>query len=205
MNENIHNKLIYSHYSHADWGSIWKELVILNWKCQENNDLANFWSSKEKAKEFWKKIQAQIIFYDPILNQIQVHPGDRVLDIGGGPGTIAIPLAKKGASVTVVEPAEGMVAVLTENIQNGNVSGISIIHEKWEDLVKEDLKGPYDHVIACFSLGMPDIVGSIRKIASVSRGQVYLVWFSGLILLGPGDGRPLQRCLRIPVLFRAEK
>lgn len=180
MNENTQNKTIHFQYPQADWGSIWREQVILNWKCQEKKDMANFWSSKEKAKEFWKKIQAQIRFYDPILDQIHVHPGDRVLDIGGGPGTIAIPLAKKGANVTVVEPAEGMVAVLSENIQSQNISGISVIRERWEDLAKEDLEGSFDHVIACFSLGMPDIVESIRKIVSVSRGQVYLVWFSGL-------------------------
>ena len=162
------------------WADVWKEQLIQNLKCQENNEFASFWSSKEKARDFWRKIQDQIKFYDPIFDQIQIHPGDRVLDIGGGPGTIAIPLARQGAHVTVIEPAEGMSAILTENLKKEHISGISIIRDKWENFEVDQTSELFDHVIACFSLGMPDIEESIRKMISISRGKIYLIWFSGL-------------------------
>nr|WP_319540664.1 methyltransferase domain-containing protein [uncultured Methanospirillum sp.] len=180
MNPGTSDELQISHKSLKYWADLWKGQLIQNLKCQENNEFANFWSSREKAREFSNKIQSQISFYNPIFEQIRIKPGDRVLDIGGGPGTIAIPLARQGAFVTVVEPAEGMSAILTEKIQKDQTLNISIIREMWENFEAEQTGELYDHVIACFSLGMPEINKSIRKMISVSRGKIYLIWFSGL-------------------------
>lgn len=180
INQNEIEDLQISPRSLKYWTDVWKEQLIQNLKCQEKNEFANFWSSKEKAREFWRKIQDQIKFYDPIFDQIQIHPGDKVLDIGGGPGTIAIPLARQGAQVTVVEPAEGMSAILAENIKNEHVSGISIIRDRWENFEVDQTGELFDHIVACFSLGMLDIEESIRKMIALSRGKIYLIWFSGL-------------------------
>lgn len=165
--------------SKINWSGVWTSEFNLNWQCQANRNLSDFWSSKEQAFIFWKKTQEQKSFYTPILSRIPIREGEAVLDIGGGPGTIALPLAQKGAHVTVVEPAVGMVSVLSDNIADQGFSNIKIIHSRWEDVLPEQL-GSYDHIIACFSLGMPDIRSSLKKMMAVSAGTIYLIWFSGV-------------------------
>ena len=157
--------------SKINWSGVWTSEFNLNWQCQANRNLSDFWSSKEQAFIFWKKTQEQKSFYTPILSRIPIREGEAVLDIGGGPGTIALPLAQKGAHVTVVEPAVGMVSVLSDNIADQGFSNIKIIHSRWEDVLPEQL-GSYDHIIACFSLGMPDIRSSLKKMMAVSAGTI---------------------------------
>ena len=48
------------------------------------------------------------------LEAMQIPPGSTVLDIGTGPGTLAVPLALAGCDVTVVEPSAGMRAAMRE-------------------------------------------------------------------------------------------
>jgi ubiquinone/menaquinone biosynthesis C-methylase UbiE len=102
------------------------------------------------------------------------------LDIGAGPGTLAIPFAQKVAHVTAIEPAEGMTSVLKEKMAEYGVSNISVVQKCWEDVdVKEDLQPPYDVVIASFSLGMQDIRSAIEKMMQASSRYVYLYHFAG--------------------------
>ena len=51
-----------------------------------------------------------------------------------GPGTLAIPFARRVASVTAVEPAEGMVSVLKEKMVEEGVSDIDVVQKRWEDV-----------------------------------------------------------------------
>ncbi len=130
--------------------------------------------------QYWTTVQKQMDRYRPVLEHLVVRERTRILDIGGGPGTLAIPLAQKGALVTVVEPAEGMMSVLRQNIREMDLPGIIPIPSRWEDIAVRDLPGRYDIVLACFSLGMPDIMDSIRKMEMACDGTVFLVWFSGI-------------------------
>jgi ubiquinone/menaquinone biosynthesis C-methylase UbiE len=109
-----------------------------------------------------------------------ITPDSRVLDIGAGPGTLAIPFAGKAAHVTAVEPAEGMCSVMREKMAEFGVGNISIVQKRWEDVnVDADLQPPYDVVIASFSLGMPDIRAAIEKMIQTSSKYIYLYHFAG--------------------------
>jgi ubiquinone/menaquinone biosynthesis C-methylase UbiE len=88
-----------------------------------------------------------------------------------------MPLAMKGAEITVVEPADGMVAVLKDNMRESGISSIQIIQARWEDIDPSVFSSPFDLAVACFSLGMRDISTSIKKIQAVTKGEVHLVWF----------------------------
>lgn len=50
-----------------------------------------------------------------------------VLDIGAGPGTLAIPFVGKAAHVTAVEPTDGMVSVLKEKMTEFDVENGSLV------------------------------------------------------------------------------
>ncbi|MCL2460961.1 MAG: class I SAM-dependent methyltransferase, partial [Euryarchaeota archaeon] len=138
--------------------------------------------SKEKAEEFIlhaeSDIQQQV--YQTRLKSLPLSPVSRVLDIGSGPGFFTLPIAKQVASVTAVEPAKGMHELLLERCKMENVSNVSCIAQRWEDVSIEQLDAPYDLVLASFSLGMPDIRTALLKMNACSCGEVVCYWASGI-------------------------
>ena len=82
----------------------------------------------------------------------------RVLDIGAGPGTLAVPLSGVVQHVTAIEPAQGMVDCLQENIRISGIKNITVLTETWEDVdISKDINPPFDVVVASYSLGFPDL------------------------------------------------
>ena len=122
-----------------------------------------------------------------------------MLDIGAGPGTLAIPLALQVKGVTAVEPGAGMIAALKDRAALEGITSITCIQKRWEDVDPvRDLTGPYDLVIASLSLTMHDIREAVQKMDAVSCGEVCLYWFADLPfwermyadLVMPLHGRP---------------
>jgi len=134
-------------------------------------------SDEEYARKYWEYTLENPDRYRPILDLINILPGENVLDIGGGPGTLAIPCAEHGANVTVVEPSEGMVKVLEQNLAERNIHNIDVIRKRWEDVSEYEIGKPFDHVIACLSLNFPDIDSALGKMCKLCRGRVYIVCF----------------------------
>ena len=138
------------------------------------------------------------------LGGIKIYPGAKVLDIGAGPGTLAVPLARRGCKVTVVEPSPMMVSALREYQASEQVEDIRIIEKRWEDVTIEELGGPFDIVIASYSLSMVDIGEAVRKMDTVCSGTVYLFWF---LKPSPSSESPpssLAKSPWSPILLRAE-
>ena len=101
---------------------------------------------------------------DKTIRETATTPQSRVLDIGAGPGTLAIPFAQKVAHVTAVEPADGMVSVMREQMAEFGVNNITVVQKRWEDVeVKRDLQPSSEVVNASFSQGMADIRSVIEK------------------------------------------
>jgi len=114
-----------------------------------------------------------------ILSDLAVSPGDRVLDIGSGPGTLALPLARAGASVTAIDPAEGMLAELRAAAEQEGMTTVTTLRGLWEEIDPDrDLAPPYDRVVASFSLSMPDIRSALARMDAVASGSVHLYWFA---------------------------
>ena len=163
-----------------DWNEVWKTKMRQNKESSPGRDCARIWESRESALRFWNMCQKERSRIDKTVWETDITEESRVLDIGAGPGTLAIPFAQKAAHVTAVEPAEGMCGVMKEKIAEFGIKNISIIRKRWEEVdVKSDLQPPYDVVIASFSLGMSDIRVAIEKMQEASSKYVYLYHFAG--------------------------
>ena len=162
------------------WEDLWQQQMNQNRVCKNHLECASIWITVEKAREFWNSACMNPGKYAHIIEMIRTLHPRKILDIGGGPGTLALPLAERGSQVTVVEPAVGMITVLNENATGSGIPGIHPINQRWEEVEIQDLHGPYDVVIACFSLGMPDISDAVRKMEQVCSGTIMLVWFAGI-------------------------
>jgi cyclopropane fatty-acyl-phospholipid synthase-like methyltransferase len=163
-----------------DWNEVWKDLMNRSREVSTARDCARIWESQESALKFWNMAQENSGRVEKTIAGTDITPKSRVLDIGAGPGTLAIPFAKRVSHVTVVEPAEGMLSVLQEKMAEEGVDNIKVVQKRWEDVsVAEDLDPPYDVVIASFSLGMADIRAAIEKMIEAASGRIYLYHFAG--------------------------
>ena len=61
-----------------------------------------------------------------------------VLEIGSGPGTLTIPLAKKVKKVVAVESSEMAVDYLKRNIKESRVENVEIMNKKTEAEEEEE-------------------------------------------------------------------
>jgi len=187
-------------YGDIDWNEVWKARQEQSDTSRIAGDTSHDWDRKENADryaaqsagEFEKRIRMT-------LDDLEVNPSTRVLDIGAGPGTLAIPLAPKVKEITAVEPGAGMVAALKDRASNEGIRNITCIQKIWEEVdPARDLTGPYDLVIASLSLTMHDIREAVQKMDAVSCGEVCLYWFADLPfwermyadLMLPLHGRP---------------
>ena len=70
---------------------------------------------------------------DPVLNSIfaAVGPDTTVLDVGGGPGRYALPLATRAKHVTVVEPSADSVEMLRTRAAEIGLTNLTVIQSPW--------------------------------------------------------------------------
>ena len=156
----------------------WRQLKLAHCAVPNYGNSRQFWGNKKKVHTVYTKENSQ---HDEItqrrLEAMNIPDGSRVLDIGAGPGTYAIPLAARGCQVTVIEPSPVMRELLEARLQKEKISNVNIIPKRWEDLKASELGMPFDVVIASFSLTMMDIGEALERMQECCRGTVHLFWF----------------------------
>ncbi|MBN1432894.1 MAG: class I SAM-dependent methyltransferase [Methanomicrobiaceae archaeon] len=168
-------------YYGIDWDAIWNEVNGANINSGAFGECATIWESKEEARWFLKNSLTNPKRAQFILKNLPLSPELRVLDIGSGPGTIAVPVAGYVKHVTAVEPSPGMADVMEEYAAEKGIKNLDIVRKKWEDIdLSTDLNGPYDLVFASYSLGMQNLSESIRMMCDISSKWVYIFWISGI-------------------------
>lgn len=111
---------------------------------------------------------------DPVVNSLYALLGKDadVLDVGGGAGRYALPLATRARRVTVVEPSEDAVALLTERAAEAGLRNITVISEPWEEA-----EAPMADVVLCSMVlhHVADAAPFIAKLQRHARDCVVLV------------------------------
>lgn len=168
-------------YKTLDWNGIWKDLYDRNVASRGRGECATIWESRGKAEEFLAQSKKDPARIHKIIKILRPDPETRILDIGAGPGTLAVPLAHLSRQVTAVEPAAGMADVMEGYAARHGARNLKVVRKRWEDInPATDLDGPYDIVFASHSLGMPDIRNALEKMTAVASQRVFLFWFGGI-------------------------
>jgi SAM-dependent methyltransferase len=162
-----------------DWNEVWKDLYEQNLSRRGKGECASIWETKERAREFLARSNENPQRVARVFADLGAGPASRVLDVGAGPGTLAVPLASRCAHVTAVEPATGMVEVMKEFALEEGVENLEVVAKRWEDVDPSELSGLYDIVFASYSLGMPDIRTAVEKMCKLATKRVCLYWFLG--------------------------
>ena len=107
-------------------------------------------------------------------------PKFRVLDIGAGPGSFAVPMAARVRQVTALEPAAGMVAILHRRQQERSLRNLRVVQRSWGEveLERERWAGAFDLVFASMSPGV-DGPEALERMNRASRRFCYLSGWSG--------------------------
>lgn len=94
-----------------------------------------------------------------------------LLDIGGGTGLWALPIAQRGYRVTVVEPSEAMRSVFEDRRKLQPDLPLRVVREPWDEA---DV--PRHSVVLCAHAiyGMEDIEGALAKMERSARSTVAL-------------------------------
>ncbi|WP_220680636.1 class I SAM-dependent DNA methyltransferase [Methanofollis formosanus] len=163
--------------ANTDWNQVWADRVRANRAVPGFRTGKDLWEEKKVAAEY--RVPTDRVA--ATLARLPLMPRLSVLDIGAGPGTLALPLAREVQSVTAVEPAAGMMSVLEEKARVRDCRNIRAVQKRWEAVDPAcDLEGPYDLVVASFSLAMENLAASLEKMDAVASGSIHLFWFADL-------------------------
>lgn len=162
----------------AFWRTRWRTLKLAHCAVPSYGSSRHFWGSKKKIHTVYSRGDGRHEDRTRArLAAMDIPDRSRVLDIGAGPGTYAVPLAERGCSVTAVEPSPVMRDLLRTRMKTEKVRNITVIPKRWEDVDPAGLGDPFDAVIASFSLTMMDMGEALAKMHACCRGTVHLYWF----------------------------
>jgi len=164
--------------SQTYWQDRWKDQRLARLAVPKKDGPDSFWNDKKRLSDhFIQNLDSWRKGAEDRIAVMGVKNGSRVLDIGAGTGTLAVPLAVHDCDVVAVEPAEAMRDALGIYAEQQKVRPIRVIPKRWEDVEPEELGEPFDVVFASYSLMITDIVPALAKMQAVCDGRVHLFWF----------------------------
>ena len=169
-------------FNAIDWNSMWQEASGggTNYDQKSQKDVWN-----QRAESYGKRISRVMDgresldkddYISKMLSHIQVKPEWSVLDIGCGPGTLAIPLAKKVKSITALDISSEMLRILKTNAGKSGLNNISYIESSWQDAFAGKKLGEYDVVVASRSLISGDMKGAVANVNYIARQAAYITF-----------------------------
>lgn len=135
----------------------------------------------EPIEDFWRPYAARFRADphrtdDPVLNRLlrEAASGKTVLDVGGGGGRLALPLALHCDSFTVVEPSASMLDELRRGADDTGIGNVTIVEGPWEEVSVD----PAEIVLVAHVLyGVADVVPFVRKLEEHARERVLILTF----------------------------
>ncbi len=172
-----------------DWNQLWYQAKKKKtWKTKTASD----WDKKAAA---FAKRTAVSVYTDKFLKLLDPQPAWSVLDVGCGPGTLALPLAEQVNRVSCLDFSKNMLTILDKKAKERKIKNIKTYHGSWEDDWQK-LKIPcHDIAISSRSLAVSNLKKALKKLSAQARE---LIVITDRVKHGPMDpdafaaiGRPL--------------
>ncbi|MFA5455091.1 MAG: class I SAM-dependent methyltransferase [Sulfurimonas sp.] len=129
-----------------------------------------------KSKEMAPRMQKSE-YVEDFISRMDISKEDTVLDIGCGPGTLAIPLAKKVKHVIAIDFSSQMLEELEAYASREGITNITTHHIGWEDdwshLPQVDI------AVASRSVEVQDLDDALSKMSSHAKKACYLTYKTG--------------------------
>jgi SAM-dependent methyltransferase len=149
-----------------DWGLLWQQArKKQNWTGKEAAD----WD--KKAPSFAERA-ASSAYAEKFIALLSPQPEWTVLDVGCGPGTLALPLAARCRAVTALDFSAGMLAILERQATEQGLHNISARQLSWQDDWQQHDVATHDVVVASRSLIVPDLHQALEKLEHYARRMV---------------------------------
>jgi ubiquinone/menaquinone biosynthesis C-methylase UbiE len=155
-------------YEEIDWNRIWRESRLR--RSSKNKGCADW---DRKAASFARR-NRESSYGDRLIAIIAPDPSATVLDVGCGPGTLAVPLARRVSRVTALDFSAGMLAELEKRAAAEGVANIETVRAAWEDDWESLGVVPHDIAVASRSLSVDDLERALLKLDRFGRKAVYL-------------------------------
>ncbi len=151
-----------------DWDRLWQEARRKgSWKRKDRHA----WN--KKASSFAAR-HAGSLYVKQFISLLKPNSDWSVLDVGSGPGTLTVPLAKLVKKVTAIDYSSKMLDLLKEQIESQTLSNVILFEASWEDDWQRLGIFPHDVLIASRSLAVDDLAGILRKADSFASKTVIL-------------------------------
>ncbi|MFA5055879.1 MAG: class I SAM-dependent methyltransferase [Dehalococcoidia bacterium] len=166
-------------FKSIDWNAMWQQ-ESRHSHLKDNSSQQELWN--RRADRFGKKVnhvkdgetRDKDDYIYQMLERIEIRPGWTVLDIGCGPGTLTIPLAKKAASVTALDISSEMLKRLRSDAESSGLSNIQYLNSSWQDAFANKQVGNHDVVVASRSLSSGDMKEALSNIVAITRQAAFL-------------------------------
>ena len=156
-------------YTDLDWGVLWRQAQDdTGWKPRQ----ATVWDGR--AASFAER-NKHSVFERQCLQLIAPQPERTVLDVGAGPGTLAVPLAALVRHVTCMDFSASMLSEAKRRAKEEQGSNVSTVHASWTDDWEALGIEPHDLVIAARSLSVRDILAALKRLSTYGRRKRVVV------------------------------
>jgi SAM-dependent methyltransferase len=139
---------------------------------------------------------------DPVVNLVNgwLRPDSTVLDVGGGGGRYALPVALNCREVTVVEPSPAMVSVLQASAKDAGVENVRVVEQTWEEAEVDQ-----HSIVFCANVvyGVGEIEPFVRKLQEKASEIVAIVVYydAPLSMMSPlWEAVHQERRINLPAL-----
>ena len=135
------------------WAGIWKSLHHKSTITSHQKSKPGIWLDFfSRIADVYLPMQGEPwtqgrVVTDFLMAQGLVTPQTTLLDVGAGPGGIAVPLAEHGVRVTTLDLAEGMTRVLSAETVRRGLANLDVRHGDWVDFHPASR---FDMVLAAF-------------------------------------------------------
>ncbi|MGH2634190.1 MAG: class I SAM-dependent methyltransferase, partial [Tepidiformaceae bacterium] len=103
-----------------------------------------------------------------------IRPGDTLIDVGGGAGRVGLPLARRCAHLTNVEPSEGMGRAFLALASEAAITNVTLVQSPWESSPEVVADVVMSADVTYFVAGIVPFIARLQR--SAHRRVVLWTW-----------------------------